>query len=55
VKTITVTWMNGECEVYRVQNIRDEGGILTLSSPNEYSQPDRHIPLANVRIWTVER
>lgn len=53
MKTVTVTWVNGESETYRVQNIRDEGGILTLTSPNDVSQPDRHIPLGNVRMWTV--
>ena len=55
MKTVTVTWMNDQQETFRVQSIRDEGGILTLSSPNEYSQPVRNIPLANVRIWTVDQ
>lgn len=55
MKTVVVTWTNGQQETFRVQNIRDEDGILSLSSPNDVSQPDRHIPLANVQIWTVSR
>jgi len=54
VKTIVVTWMDCAQETYRVQRYRAEDSSLTLWSPNDVSQPDVHIPLANVRTWTVE-
>lgn len=54
VKTITVIFMNGQQEEFRVQQWHAKDGILAMFSPNDVSQPDRYIPLANVRTWEVE-
>ena len=54
MKTLTVTFMNGQRETFRAQQWDAKDGILAMFSPNDISLPDRYIPLANVKIWTVE-
>jgi hypothetical protein len=53
--TVIVTWMDGLQETYRTQRWEIRDGELRLWSPNDIGKPNRHIPLANVRIWTRER
>lgn len=55
MSTIVVTWMDGPQETYRTQRWEVRDGELRLWSPNDIGKPNRHIPLANVRIWTEER
>jgi hypothetical protein len=53
--TVVVTWMDGKQEVYRCARTRTEEGILRLIQDTypASDEPGRSIPLANVRIWTV--
>jgi hypothetical protein len=53
--TVTVTWTDGRQETYRTQRWAIRDGELCLWSPNDIGVPNRHIPLAGVRIWTEER
>jgi hypothetical protein len=52
---VTVTWMDGQQEVYRCAKVRSDDGVLRLIQDHypASDEPSRAIPLANVRIWTV--
>ena len=54
--TVVVTWMDGKQEVYRCNSTRTSDGVLWLIQDRypASEQPSRSIPLANVRIWTVD-
>lgn len=50
---ITVTWMDGKQESYPVSEFTVREGVLYLQ-PREHTQdPNRAIPVANVRMWTT--
>lgn len=53
--TVVVTWMDGQQETYRCDKTRVDNGVLYLVR-NRYpasDEPQRAIPLVNVRIWLV--
>lgn len=54
--TVTVTWMDGMQETYPCYTAHTDGSgaNLYLSQRMHSGQPKRGIPLANVRIWTVD-
>jgi hypothetical protein len=55
--TIVVTWMDAKQETYRCKEWRCEDGLLWLTPyPGglTHQEPLRCIPLAGVRIWTVD-
>lgn len=55
-RKVTVTWMDGQQETYRCARAHVEEDVLWLTQ-DKYpatDEPVRSIPLANVRIWTVE-
>lgn len=52
---VTITWMDGQQETYWCAKVRVEEGALRLLQDRypATDEPDRGIPLANVREWTV--
>ncbi len=56
VVTVTVTWMDGLQETYRANYVRVTEGVLYLTRATypRSDDPARSIPLANVRIWTMD-
>lgn len=57
VRTVVVTWMDGMQETYRCADAHTgTDGVLYLNQDRypASDEPQRRIPLANVRIWTVD-
>jgi hypothetical protein len=51
---IVVTWLDGKQETYTCYDYRVSEGVLFLNQRMHSGQPGRAIPLAGLRIWTVE-
>lgn len=62
-ESVTVTWMDGKQETYPCNTVRDDDGVLRLSTvykgsiglSNDQVHDERSFPLANVRIYAVNR
>jgi len=63
IESVTVTWMDGKQETYSCNTIRDDHGVLQLSKvykgsiglSDDQVTNERNIPLANIRIYVVNR
>lgn len=60
IESVTVTWMDGKQETYPCNTVRDDGGVLKLSSVYQSTmvtqvKNERAFPLANVRVYVVNR
>lgn len=53
METVVVTWIDGTQETYRCYEAHAKDGVLYLTQRMHSGEPERSIPLANVRIWTV--
>jgi hypothetical protein len=64
IESVTVTWMDGQKETYPCNTIRDDDGVLGLSTvykgsislgSNDHVSNERSFPLANIRVYVVNR
>jgi hypothetical protein len=63
IESVTVTWMDGKQETYPCNTIREDDGVLGLSTvykgsiglSNDHVSNERNFPLANVRVYVVNR
>lgn len=59
-ESVTITWMDGKQETYPCNTVRDDDGVLKLSSVYKSTMVtqvsnERSFPLANVRVYAVNR
>lgn len=54
--TVTITWLDGQQETYRCQHAVVRDGVLFLDHDRfpASGEPGRRVPLAGVRLWTVD-
>ena len=62
-ESVTVTWMDGKQETCPCNTVRDDGGVLKLSTvykgsiglSDDHVSNERAFPLASIRLYVVNR